>query len=295
MKAYTRAVLVGLFFASMAWGQAEDPRQQALALIKSIENHPSVVVVEGGKGGVPRHLSDVRDGRWRYNPRRGLVQVEKPQQVTLTNEDRHVVSFYKVDWLIVRNLTITADRSQEALKFSACRNVLVENVVLEGGPEDALDIVRGKNYVFRNVHFIGRGDQAVTIKGSVDGVYFLNCTFSGRTGKGALVEFGNWSDYDIIDRPPTRNIYFDADCTFDIPTRPLRRTSLRSVTHVPQYAGIRTLYAERPVTAGPVPIEVLPSFAVDAFFSVRRRQTRERNLERYTMEELRWGLDDAKP
>lgn len=159
--------------------------------------------------------------------------------------------------------------------------------------EDALDIVRGESYVFRNVEFISRGDRAVTIKGGVNGAFFLGCRFAGRTSTGALVEFGNWSDYDVLERPRTRNLFFDAANVFEI-----QRTAVPSGAQcsagnrIPQAAGIRTFHAERPVVEIDVPIEITPRLAVDQYFQRQRARLRDQIIGRYGMEELQWGLND---
>lgn len=277
-------------------GEARAPAEEARALIALIENHPRTIVVEGGRGGVPREISDTRDGRWRFVEGQGVVRTEAPETVARTRGDSHVLAFAKVDYLIVRNLHIRADASQEALKFSACRFVLVENVILEGGSEDALDIVRGENYVFRNVEFISRGDRAVTIKGGVNGAFFLGCRFAGRTSTGALVEFGNWSDYDVLERPRTRNVFFDAANVFEIQqTAVPSGAQCSSGNRVPQAAGIRTFHVDRPVVEVDIPLEITPRLAVDSYFQRQRTRLRDQVIERYGMEELQWGLTPGAP
>ncbi len=87
----------------------------------------------------------------------------------------------------------------DVMKFSDCNQVLVSGVNVPGGQENALDVVRGTNYIFENSHFIGGNVAAVTLKGSVDGWEFDSCVFKGK------LEIGMFDNYWKPGRAPTRN------------------------------------------------------------------------------------------
>lgn len=103
----------------------------------------------------------------------------------------------------------------EGLKLSFCHDVVVKNSTILGGYEDCVDIVRGSNILFRNCKFISQGSaQHITIKGGVKDVRFEGCKFINPFEKwinGACIDLGNWTDYDDVDRPKTRNISIE-DC-----------------------------------------------------------------------------------
>jgi len=128
----------------------------------------------------------------------------------------------KMGWGLQTDLNINLDSDlngqglSETLKFSCCKNVIVEgnNHKVIGGIEDCLDIVRGCNYTFRNIHFITDGTkQHVTAKSGLQNVVFENCTFSGKP-KTACVVMGQYSDYNILKMPKTQHFLFK-NCKFE--------------------------------------------------------------------------------
>ena len=98
----------------------------------------------------------------------------------------------------------------EGLKISFGHNIIVRDCIIHGGYEDCVDIVRGANISFIRCQFISyNSKQHITIKGGARDVTIHSCEFVNKFQKwynGALVDIGNWSDYDIIHRPKTRNI-----------------------------------------------------------------------------------------
>lgn len=135
------------------------------------------------------------------------------------------------DGLTIRNCSFKGENLSENLKFSQCRNVTVEDCVIESGYEDCLDICRGANYVFRRCKFVRNtpGRTHVTFKGGANHALFEECTFTGKVAE-ASIDLGNWSNYDIVDRPKVTSVKI-VRCTFDN-VGPIR---------------VRTIWAERPV------------------------------------------------
>ncbi|MEO0794486.1 MAG: right-handed parallel beta-helix repeat-containing protein [Verrucomicrobiota bacterium] len=181
--------------------------------------------------------------------------------------DQHTLSFFRVNYLIIEDSRIEASVVEEALKFSDCHYVWVRNSVLLGGHEDALDVVRGSHLIFENVEFISRGARAVTIKGGVDTVYFLDCHFSGSAKAGAFIELGDWTDYDKNDHPPTSNIVVPEGNTFDCPTIVVRRGSSRRYHTSQTIRPIRTYYIEAVEASSRV--ERLPSWMMSIYFGIQ--------------------------
>jgi len=124
----------------------------------------------------------------------------------------------------------------ETLKFSLCRNVFVSRMTIEGSREDCLDIVRGENYTFDRCTFIIRPKVAktarhITVKGGAKNILFDNCLFIGRGFWPWQLQLGDWTDYDIRDRFPTRDITLD-NC----------------VSTLPEGLTTLSIYAEKPKT-----------------------------------------------
>lgn len=113
--------------------------------------------------------------------------------------------------LLIDSCVIDGAGVAEGLKLSFCRNVRVLNTTIIGGYEDCVDIVRGSNITFENCKFISskKTKQHITCKGGAQGVSFINCQFINafrHWWNGACIDLGNWTDYDDVDRPKTRNI-----------------------------------------------------------------------------------------
>jgi len=128
-------------------------------------------------------ISDRRDGLWRVEPDLMLFQLMPPGpgQSELPG-DQHTLSFNQVKNVLIENLDIYAHNVEEALKFSSCVNVVIRNcrVIASLSSEDAIDIVRGQNYIFDRVWAIGLGDREVSIKGSARYVDFVESRFGLR-------------------------------------------------------------------------------------------------------------------
>lgn len=130
-------------------------------------------------------------------------------------------------WGLEKHLRIKQDSDlngtgfSETLKFSCCSDVIIEGRSHEdktniwSGYEDCLDIVRGCNYKIKNFVFHCTGFQGATIKSSARDILFENVNFKGNPKNGYVV-LGQYSDYDIIDRPKTKRIIF-RNCTFEKP------------------------------------------------------------------------------
>ena len=110
---------------------------------------------------------------------------------TITSEDWQAPSNPKeyddlfkgsnVDGLTARGLTIPASR------------------------EDSIDCVRGSNYLIQSCTIQG----SVTIKGAIDGFELNNCVISGT------VELGQYDNYWVKGRAPTRNVRLINCCSPD--------------------------------------------------------------------------------
>jgi hypothetical protein len=111
--------------------------------------------------------------------------------------DRNWKSYDSAKGLRIVELDLPADPSQfdDLLKFSACEDVEVRGItVLAGSREDAIDAVRGRNYLFADCLVLGN----VTIKGAIEG-----WTLDGNHHAGT-VEVGQFDNYWYPGRPPTR-------------------------------------------------------------------------------------------
>lgn len=94
----------------------------------------------------------------------------------------------------------------DILKFSNCHNITVTGCTIEGGIEDCIDAVRGKNYVITDCTLCPlHTGNGVTLKGSIDGALLDRVTFTGH-GKDCDIDIGQFDNYWYIGRPPTRGI-----------------------------------------------------------------------------------------
>ena len=98
----------------------------------------------------------------------------------------------------------------EGLKISFGYNVKVENCIIHGGYEDCVDIVRGANISFINCKFVSYNTkQHFTIKGGCKNITIDDCEFVNDFSKwfdGAILDIGNWCDYDQYPRPKVRHV-----------------------------------------------------------------------------------------
>jgi hypothetical protein len=150
--------------------------------IQEMTDHAFITYTDDG---VERlEISDRRDGLWRVEPDLILFQSlpPGPGQSELPG-DQHTLSFNQVKNVLIENLDIYAHNVEEALKFSSCTNVVVRNcrLIASRSSEDAVDIVRGQNYIFDSIWAIGLGDREVSIKGSARYVDFINSRFGVLT------------------------------------------------------------------------------------------------------------------
>ena len=111
---------------------------------------------------------------------------------------------------LVKDCKIDGSSCSEGLKLSFVYDMVFRGCEILGGNEDCDDIVRGGNLLFENCRFVSQDScQHITIKGGVKNVTIRDCIFSGNYKNwwdGACVDLGNWTDYDDVDRLPTRNI-----------------------------------------------------------------------------------------
>ncbi len=162
----------------------------------------------------------------------------------------------------IENCTIDAGPVSEGLKLSYCHDVIVKDCTIIGGIEDCVDIVRGGFMLFENCRFVSNNSKHhFTIKCQVSNITIKDCVFVNdfRTLiDGAFVDLGNWSDYDVIDLPKTKDIYI-VDYKFE---------------NISWYKKIisRRLYADNPVIRGDGIVLKIPRLLVWLFWKLRRFQ-----------------------
>lgn len=89
----------------------------------------------------------------------------------------------------------------DVFKASHCENFGARNIVIEAeaAKEDAVDCVRGTNYLFEGCDIQG----SITAKGSIDGFAVRRCLVW------RVMEFGQFDDYWQPGQLPTRNIVIE--------------------------------------------------------------------------------------
>ena len=100
------------------------------------------------------------------------------------------------------NPFIPSDYS-DTMKFSNCSNVLIKDKTIEGGNENCIDAVRGKNYEINGCVLNCHGTSAVVYKGGINGWKILNSIINP---KGVTdIEIGQFDNYYYFGRPKTIN------------------------------------------------------------------------------------------
>lgn len=162
----------------------------------------------------------------------------------------------------IEDCTIDAGPVSEGLKLSYCHDVIVKDCTIIGGIEDCVDIVRGGFMLFEGCKFVSKNTKHhFTIKCNASNITIKDCVFVNDFKKiidGALVDLGNWSDYDVIDLPKTKDIYI-VDYKFE---------------NISWYKKIisRRLYADNPVIRGDGIVLKIPRLFVWLFWKLRRFQ-----------------------
>lgn len=123
--------------------------------------------------------------------------------------DNNYKSFAGENGILINQWENPTDPSMysDVMKFSNCKNVIVDSVEVHGGKEDCIDAVRGENYLFNNLTLVPLAN-GVTLKGSIDGCNLKDIKFT-KAGKDYTIEIGQYDNYWYVGRKPTRNIKLD--------------------------------------------------------------------------------------
>ena len=177
--------------------------------------------------------------------------------------DYNVVENDKTYWgnnIVVKNCVIDGRGCGEGLKISFGYNVYIENCIIHGGYEDCVDIVRGANITFKSCKFISYNTkQHFTIKGGCKNITIDDCEFVNDFSKwydGAILDIGNWCDYDQYPRPKVRHVVVK-DCR---------------LTNIKFKLLSRTLYGNKPNVINTKGINFkVPSIITSLFFNLRNK------------------------
>ena len=93
----------------------------------------------------------------------------------------------------------------DLFKCSNVSNLTATGLTIPASREDSIDCVRGSNYLIQSCTIQG----SVTIKGAIDGFELNNCVISGT------VELGQYDNYWVKGRAPTRNVRLINCCSPD--------------------------------------------------------------------------------
>ena len=167
--------------------------------------------------------------------------------------------------ILIESCFIDANGVAEGLKLSHIKNVMVKNTIIIGGYEDCVDILRGEDITFKKCVFIAENTKHhFTIKSETKNVQIIDCTFIEPFKcliDGALIDMGNWSNYDVKDLPKTKGISIINCKLVDIPWWK------RILT--------RRLYAQNAMVENTKGFNLkIPNFIVKCFWRIRRWQTR---------------------
>jgi hypothetical protein len=93
----------------------------------------------------------------------------------------------------------------DLFKCSNVSNLSATGLTIPSSREDSIDCVRGSDYLIQSCTIQG----SVTIKGAIDGFELNNCVISGT------VELGQYDNYWVKGRAPTRNVRLINCCSPD--------------------------------------------------------------------------------
>jgi hypothetical protein len=93
----------------------------------------------------------------------------------------------------------------DLFKCSNVSDLAALGLTIPASREDSIDCVRGSNYLIQSCTIQG----SVTIKGAIDGFELNNCVISGT------VEIGQYDNYWVKGRAPTRNVRLVNCCSPD--------------------------------------------------------------------------------
>ena len=93
----------------------------------------------------------------------------------------------------------------DLFKCSNVEGLTARGLTIPASREDSIDCVRGSNYLIQSCTIQG----SVTIKGAIDGFELNNCVISGT------VELGQYDNYWVKGRAPTRNVRLINCCSPD--------------------------------------------------------------------------------
>jgi hypothetical protein len=138
------------------------------------------------------------------------TEAQKPENHKFSEDLVNHKAIYWGENIHIRDCEIDGRGCAEGLKISFGHNIRVENCVIYGGYEDCVDIVRGANITFINCKFISvYTKQHLTIKGGCKNITIEDCEFVNDFTKwydGALVDIGNYTIYDQVQRPKVRHV-----------------------------------------------------------------------------------------
>lgn len=125
----------------------------------------------------------------------------------------------------------------DLFKCSNVSDLAALELTIPASREDSIDCVRGSNYLIQSCTIQG----SVTIKGAIDGFELNNCVISGT------VELGQYDNYWVKGRAPTRNVRLINCCSpdgspirvklWDAETPRIAGTSVK-VTRIPKWIWI---------------------------------------------------------
>ena len=160
----------------------------------------------------------------------------------------------------IENCTIDAGPVAEGLKLSYCYDVIVKNCTIIGGYEDCVDIVRGGFMLFEGCKFVSKNTKHhFTIKCNASNITIKDCVFVNDFKKvidGAFVDLGNWSDYDVVDLPKTKEIY-------------IVDYKLKNISWYKKIIS-RRIYADNPIIRGDGFVLKIPKLFVWLFWKFKR-------------------------
>jgi hypothetical protein len=156
------------------------------------------------------------------------------------------------------------------VSLNQCVNTALADWHIVGG----VHIRRGAKITLSKLSFFRGPDKGpiIRIDGGANGVTLDRLMVQWRSFRLFHVILGGWTDYDVIHRPPVRNV-----------------KASRLYLNKGETTRVLVVHAEKPVIdkSGDVQVLVVPRWMVRSYFAVRRFLARRRVMKQHTLDELK--------
>lgn len=167
--------------------------------------------------------------------------------------DNNFESYWGEKNFTIENRIIAPDNPtsfNDILKLSHCENIVIKECQIEGGSEDCIDALAGKELHIINTRLRPNGRNGITLKGAIEEIGLDNVVFLSH-GSECDIELGQHTIYDtLLGRDKTKRVHL---------------TNVTSNDGKPVI--VRVWNADKPgITGGNVKLIIIPKIIVKIYF-----------------------------